>query len=749
MNKFTDKTVISLSKDASFESANPQMVATGPAHHNQTHGGPASSATVTATATASRKITRLLVANRGEIACRIMKTAQAMGIETIAVYSEADRHAKHVRMADHAVLIGPASAQASYLNVSRIIEAATALNADAIHPGYGFLSENAELARACQQNDLIFIGPPVKAMLAMSSKSEAKSIMARAHVPLLPGYHGEDNDLNVLVKAAAEIGYPVLVKAALGGGGKGMRIVEHADALPEAILSAKREARSAFGYDLVLIEKYLTNPRHIEVQVFADMNGNTVYLSDRDCSIQRRHQKIVEEAPAPNLPEHLRTAMGEAAVNAAKAIGYVGAGTVEFLLDGQGQFYFMEMNTRLQVEHPVTELVTGQDLVHWQIRVAEGSPLPLQQHEISHWGHAMEVRIYAEDPAQDFLPSSGSLAYLAEPEHCAPPLSDGVQVRVDSGICQGDIVTSHYDPMLAKLIVWSPERHETIRQLSSALAEYRIIGLETNISYLQQILNHPVFVQATMTTHFIQDHQDDLNGDDAPAIAFQPRQQGDAPIQVPLTTLFAAVSAIKPTSPMSHWRLNQRPYHVVPVRTLQGKTYLFRFEIATADPSISTDSSQCSLSLTQITIDDQLHDLDFNHNHNRIRLMAMNPQANSQLFEIELQAQRYRFTLVHHETKTHIFYQRWHTPYLTGHDIEREQSHEDQVQQAVAPLNGIVTALLCQTGDTVEKDQPLLVIEAMKMEYTVRAPHPGTLSAVLYAIGDQVAHGDLLVEFTE
>ncbi|WP_315903264.1 acetyl-CoA carboxylase biotin carboxylase subunit [Photobacterium sp. TY1-4] len=746
MNKFTDKTLVSLSKDASFESSDPQM-STSPAHHDQAEGEPASSATVIATATASRKITRLLVANRGEIACRIMKTAQAMGIETIAVYSEADRHAKHVRMADHAVLIGPASAQASYLNVSRIIEAATALDADAIHPGYGFLSENAELAQACQQNDLIFIGPPVKAMLAMSSKSEAKSIMACAQVPLLPGYHGEDNDLNILVKAAADIGYPVLVKAALGGGGKGMRIVEHADALPEAIQSAKREARSAFGDDLVLIEKYLTNPRHIEVQVFADMNGNTVYLSDRDCSIQRRHQKIVEEAPAPNLPEHLRTAMGEAAVNAAKAIGYVGAGTVEFLLDGQGQFYFMEMNTRLQVEHPVTELVTGQDLVHWQICVAEGSPLPLQQHEISHRGHAMEVRIYAEDPAQDFLPSSGTLAYLAEPEHSAPLIPGGVQVRVDSGICQGDIVTSHYDPMLAKLIVWSPERHETIRQLSSALAEYRIVGLETNISYLQQIINHPVFVQAAMTTHFIQDHQDDLNGDDAPAIAFPPNQQGDAPIAVPLTALFAALSAIKPTSPMSHWRLNQRPYHVVPVRTLKGETYLFRFEIAPVDPAIGT--SQGSLSLTQITIDDQLHDLDISHNHNRIRLMTMPPQADSQLFEIELQTKRYRFTHVHHETKTHIFYQRWHIPYLTGHDIEREQSHEDQAQQAVAPLNGIVTALLCQAGNTVEKDQPLLVIEAMKMEYTVRAPHPGTLSAVLYAIGDQVAHGDLLVEFTE
>ncbi|WP_439651432.1 acetyl/propionyl/methylcrotonyl-CoA carboxylase subunit alpha [Photobacterium atrarenae] len=697
-------------------------------------------------ATASRKVSRLLVANRGEIACRIMKTAHAMGIETIAVYSEADRHAKHVHLADHAVLIGPAPAQASYLDVSRIVAAATALNADAIHPGYGFLSENAELARACEKNNLIFIGPPVKAMLAMSSKSEAKSIMARAQVPLLPGYHGEDNHLNVLVKSAADIGYPVLVKAALGGGGKGMRIVEHADALPEAIRSAKREAQSAFGDDLVLIEKYLTNPRHIEVQVFADMDGNTVYLSDRDCSIQRRHQKIVEEAPAPNLPKRLRSAMGEAAVNAAKAIGYVGAGTVEFLLDAQGNFYFMEMNTRLQVEHPVTELITGQDLVQWQILVAEGKPLPLQQNEIVHQGHAIEVRIYAEDPTQDFLPSSGVLTYLHEPEQSDPSVSGNVQIRVDSGVRQGDSVTSHYDPMLAKLIVWSPDRAGTIHQLSKALADYRMIGLATNIGYLQQVLNHPVFIQAAMTTHFIQDHQTDLSGDNVPAVHFQPSQQNAQVVRVPITALFAAVSAINSTPPVSHWRLNQRPFRIVPVHSLQGETYLFRFEIERADPTLSAQTSQ-ALCLTEITINDDKFSLEPDANHMHLR--ASSSQDDEQLYELELQAQRYRFAQIHRDTRTHIFYQRWHTPYLTGHDIEREQSHEDQAQQAIAPLNGIVTALHCQAGDIVEKDQPLLVIEAMKMEYTVQAPYSGTVSTVLYAVGDQVAHGDLLVELTE
>lgn len=741
MNKFTDKNVVSLSKDAQLNQPGHCAVASGPCQEGQPRNDP------TAQGHSCKKISRLLVANRGEIACRIMKTAHTMGIETIAVYSEADRHAKHVHMADHAVLIGPAPAQASYLDVSRIIAAATALNADAIHPGYGFLSENAELARACEQSDLIFIGPPVKAMLAMSSKSEAKSIMARAQVPLLPGYHGEDNDLNVLVKAAADIGYPVLVKAALGGGGKGMRIVEHADALPEAIRSAKREAQSAFGDDLVLIEKYLTNPRHIEVQVFADTNGNTVYLSDRDCSIQRRHQKIVEEAPAPNLPERLRTAMGEAAVNAAQAIGYIGAGTVEFLLDAQGNFYFMEMNTRLQVEHPVTELITGQDLVQWQIGVAEGQPLPLRQQDIAHHGHAIEVRIYAEDPTQDFLPSSGTLTYLHEPVQSNPAASGNVQIRVDSGVRQGDSVTSHYDPMLAKLIAWSPDRAGTIHQLSKALADYRMIGLATNIGYLQQVLNHPVFIQAAMTTHFIQDHQADLSDDDAPVVHFQPYQQNAQAVRVPITALFAAVSAINPAPPVvSHWRLNQHPYRVVPVRSLQGETYLFRFEITQADPTLSSQTSQ-ALCLTEITMNEHTFSLEPDANHMHLR--AIKSQADDPLYELELQAQRHRFAQIHRDTRTHIFYQRWHTPYLTGHDIEREQSHEDQAQQAIAPLNGIVTALHCQAGDIVEKDQPLLVIEAMKMEYTVRAPYSGAVSAVLYAVGDQVAHGDLLVELSE
>lgn len=741
MNKFTDKTVVSLSKDAPINAPGQPAAASGPCPKSQKQ------TTAPTQAQHGKKISRLLIANRGEIACRIITTARKMGIETIAVYSETDRRARHVRMADQAVLIGPAPAQSSYLSVERMISAATELNADAIHPGYGFLSENAELARACEQNDLIFIGPPVPAMLAMSSKSEAKAIMTRAKVPLLPGYHGQDNELNVLSKAAADIGYPVLVKAALGGGGKGMRIVDHPDALPEAIRSAKREAQSAFGDDLMLIEKYLTNPRHIEVQIFADADGNTVYLSDRDCSIQRRHQKIVEEAPAPNLSASLRKAMGEAAVSAARAIGYIGAGTVEFLLDAQGHFYFMEMNTRLQVEHPVTELITGQDLVQWQIRVAEGKPLPLQQHDITHQGHAIEVRIYAEDPAQDFLPSSGTIAYLHEPALPNPDSAEHLQLRVDSGISQGDTVTSYYDPMLAKLIAWSPERNETIRQLSAALANYRLIGLATNISYLQQVLNHPVFIQAAMTTHFIQDHQADLDDDDIPQMDFEPFHPDEPPIGVPLTALFAAISTIKQTTPVSHWRLNQAPYQVVPVRTQQGAIYQFRFEIQPPTLAASSEAGFHSLRLTQLTIDDQQHPLA--RGNPSIHLMAIAPQPEGAGYELEIQEQRYRFTQIHGDPRTHIFYQRWHMAYLTGHDIEQEQSDETEALQATAPLNGIVTALYCKRGEAVEKNQPLLVIEAMKMEYTVRAPHGGTVAAVLFTVGDQVSHGDQLVELTE
>ena len=418
----------------------------------------------------------ILIANRGEIACRIIDTAHQLGIRCIAVYSDADREARHVALADEAYHIGPSPSQESYLCVDKIIDIATRAEAQAIHPGYGFLSESPILAKACQENDLVFIGPPIQAIESMGSKSAAKMIMEQAGVPLISGYHGENQDESHLCKQAQEIGYPVLLKAAFGGGGKGMRVVENARAFSESLAGAKREALASFGNDKILIEKYLTQPRHVEVQVFADQHGNCIYLADRDCSIQRRHQKIIEEAPAPDVPDDIRKAMGESAVRAAKAIDYVGAGTVEFLYDN-GDFYFMEMNTRLQVEHPVTEMITGQDLVRWQLHVATGGELPLTQEEVTIEGHAIEARIYAEDPDNDFLPATGKLNYLRQPN-----ISN--HLRVDTGVRENDEVSTFYDPMIAKLIAWDESREQAIRRLTSGIDEYRISGVQTNLEFL-------------------------------------------------------------------------------------------------------------------------------------------------------------------------------------------------------------------------------------------------------------------------
>jgi len=412
---------------------------------------------------------KILIANRGEIACRVIKTARKMGIATVAVYSDADRDALHVRLADEAIHIGAAPARESYLLADKILAAAKETGAQAVHPGYGFLSENAAFAQACADSGISFVGPPTSAIEAMGSKSAAKNIMEKANVPLVPGYHGDDQNPELLRAASDKMGYPVLLKATAGGGGKGMRQVWAAEEFDEALAAAKRESLSSFGDDTMLVEKYLTKPRHVEVQVFCDTLGNAVYLAERDCSVQRRHQKVIEEAPAPNMSDALRQKMGETAVQAAQAINYAGAGTVEFLLDEDGSYYFMEMNTRLQVEHPVTEMVTGQDLVEWQLKVAYGEALPLRQDEVRVNGHAFEARIYAEDPDNDFLPVTGTLEFLQPPEESA-------HVRVDTGVCQGDEVSVYYDPMIAKLIVWDESRERALQRLASALKEYRIGG---------------------------------------------------------------------------------------------------------------------------------------------------------------------------------------------------------------------------------------------------------------------------------
>ena len=448
-------------------------------------------------------INKLLIANRGEIACRIIKTATTLGIKTVAVYSDADKNAMHVNMADEAIYLGASPSKESYLKAELIIEKSKELGVDAIHPGYGFLSENAKFATLCAENNIIFVGPPASAIEAMGSKSAAKKIMEDAGVPLVPGYHGDNQDELTLKAAADEMGYPVLLKAAAGGGGKGMRQVWSGSEFTQALNAAKRESMASFGDDHMLVEKYLTRPRHVEIQVFCDELGNGVYLFERDCSVQRRHQKIIEEAPAPNMSQEIREKMGEAAIKAAKAINYVGAGTVEFLLDEDGSFYFMEMNTRLQVEHPVTEMITNEDLVQWQLTVAEGKALPKTQHELVLSGHAFEARIYAEDPDNEFLPCTGTLNLLR------PPVQTEV-VRVDTGVREGDEVSVYYDPMIAKLVVWGESREIALKRLIHALNNYYIEGLSTNISFLKRVASHDAFQNAELTTTFIDKHSDSL-----------------------------------------------------------------------------------------------------------------------------------------------------------------------------------------------------------------------------------------------
>ena len=445
---------------------------------------------------------KILIANRGEIACRVTKTARRLGIKTVAVYSDADSGARHVAMADEAMHIGPSPARDSYLVAEKIIAAARHTGAEAVHPGYGFLSENAGFAEACAKAGLVFIGPPPSAIRAMGSKSEAKKIMEKARVPLVPGYHGDDQSPDLLAGEAARIGFPVLIKASAGGGGKGMRVVESAEKFGDALAGAKREAKASFADDHVLVEKYLTRPRHIEIQVFADSH-NCLYLFERDCSIQRRHQKVIEEAPAPNMDPARRQAMGEAAVAAAKAIGYQGAGTVEFIADQDGTFFFMEMNTRLQVEHPVTEAITGQDLVEWQLLVAAGGRMPLTQEQLRIDGHAVEVRLYAEDPSRNFLPSTGTLVHLRLPE-------EGPHVRVDTGVRQGDTVTPFYDPMIAKVIVHDRDRTSAMRRMAALMGETEVVGVTTNAALLQALCSHPAFVNGEVDTGFIERHRGDL-----------------------------------------------------------------------------------------------------------------------------------------------------------------------------------------------------------------------------------------------
>ncbi|BDR20057.1 acetyl/propionyl/methylcrotonyl-CoA carboxylase subunit alpha [Vibrio diabolicus] len=657
---------------------------------------------------------RILIANRGEIACRIIKTAKSMAIETVAVYSEADRSSLHVKQADFAEFIGPAPASESYLDIDAIIDAAKKWQADAIHPGYGFLSENPKLAKACSENDIVFIGPSTSAIEAMGSKSQAKAIMSEANVPLVPGYHGTDNSIEHLSAEAEKIGYPVMLKATQGGGGKGMRVVNSAAELPLAIDGAQREALSSFGDKQLLVEKCILQPRHVEIQVFADQHGNCVYLSDRDCSIQRRHQKVVEEAPAPGLSDELRKQMGEAAIQAAQAIDYVGAGTVEFLLDSRGQFYFMEMNTRLQVEHPVTELITGVDLVEWQFKVAAGECLPISQSEITHNGHSIELRIYAEDADNDFMPSTGRIDYLQE------PISDSnvrlAFLRVDSGVTQDDTISEYYDPMISKLIVWGQTRDIALKQLKQALTQYHVRGVTTNIGYLHSIISQPAFAEIELDTGFLITHQQGIN------------EQQSVSDSIWLT--LAAVA---------RWNdlISKNDSSTLPSPTKRGfrlsvdNVYRFNFTNANVNHQVRLHQSpQDTEAHFTVRCGEELHQVTLLENDNP--------------FIVDIDNVRYTFNALNDEQKTTVFYLGQQRTFAHQPSFESPKGKDDELSPT-APLNGVISAVMVNKGDKVAAGDPLLVLEAMKMEYTITAPVAATVDEVFYQHGDQVQHGSILL----
>ncbi|WP_332673374.1 acetyl/propionyl/methylcrotonyl-CoA carboxylase subunit alpha [Aromatoleum sp.] len=659
---------------------------------------------------------KILIANRGEIACRVIKTARRMGIRTVAVYSEADANARHVRLADEAVLIGPAAAKESYLVIDRIIAAAKQTGAQAIHPGYGFLSENEVFCDACEREGIVFIGPPVSAIRAMGSKSEAKKLMEQAGVPLTPGYHGDNQEPGFLHEQADRIGYPVLIKAAAGGGGKGMRLVEKSDDFEAALASCKREAASSFSDEHVLVEKYVTRPRHIEIQVFGDTHGNCVYLFERDCSVQRRHQKVLEEAPAPGMTPERRAAMGKAAVEAAKAVSYVGAGTVEFIANQDGTFYFMEMNTRLQVEHPVTEMITGLDLVEWQLRVAAGELLPLAQEQLQIRGHALEARIYAEDPAKGFLPSTGKLLHLAPP-------AEGLHVRVDTGVEEGDEISPFYDPMIAKLIVWDENRDQALARMLQALADYRVVGVANNIEFLSRLTACPAFAGADLDTGLIEREKAYLfpEGETPPAEVYFVAALAEL-LRENLRAEDESRRGSDPVSPWhvrDGWRLN----------STANRALIFRLGEAQKTVQVAYRGDRYTLTV------------DGHPAEARGRLNAHGGMR------VELDGTRMDATVISAGRMRHVFLHGRSWQFANVDPLHFSGEGGGAEGGLLAPMPGKVIALLAEAGAKVAKGAPLLILEAMKMEHTINAPAAGTVKAFRYVVGDQVGDGAELVEF--
>jgi 3-methylcrotonyl-CoA carboxylase alpha subunit len=655
-----------------------------------------------------RQFRTLLIANRGEIACRVIRTAKAMGLRTVAVYSDADRDAMHVAMADEAVLLGPARARDSYLNIARVIEAARQSGAQAVHPGYGFLSENAEFAQACLDAGLVFVGPTAEMMTAMGSKSGSKALMEKAGVPLVPGYHGEAQDETTLAKAADKIGFPVLVKASAGGGGRGMRAVNSAGELAAAIVSAKREAKAAFGDDRMLIEKFVQNPRHIEVQIIGDSHGNLLSLFERECTLQRRHQKVIEEAPSPTLNATQREVVCAAARKAAGAVNYVGAGTIEFVSDGKDVF-FIEMNTRLQVEHPVTELITGIDLVEWQLRVAFGEKLPLAQDEIKLNGHAIEARVYAENPHKNFMPSVGRIRTWHTPEQ-----SNGL--RIDAGYREGDTVSPHYDAMLAKVIAWAPTRDAAIERLNRGLEETDVRGVVTNIPFLSALVTHPDVRANAIDTGFIERELKTLTPPSATS--------GDLELCAAVAGILIEEAKATKTEAPSPWRtagwmpVGRRQRRFV-FRHGQGAEQEACLHYGNGPAKISIDEREFAFTSSP-TIDGGF---DLTLDGMKSHIVAV-----IEGHELYLRTRNGRFDL------------HWVDPF--GGDDE-EQVGEDKI---VAPLPGTVVALLAEIGAKLEKGAPILTLEVMKMEQTLRAPFAGVLKVIKCKVGDIVQEGVELAE---
>jgi geranyl-CoA carboxylase alpha subunit len=645
---------------------------------------------------------KILVANRGEIACRVIRTAKKMGYRTVAVYSEADRQSLHVELADEAVCIGPASASESYLRIDAIMEACAKTGADAVHPGYGFLSENADFARACEKNNVTFIGPPVDAIHLMGSKRLSKIAMIAAGVPCIPGYEGDDQSDATLIKEAERVGLPLMIKASAGGGGRGMRVVTDSAEITEQLKSARSEAKNAFGSEELILERAVIRPRHVEIQVFGDQHGNVIHLGERDCSVQRRHQKVVEEAPSPAVSEELRARMGAAAVDAAKSCQYVGAGTVEFLLDDKGEFFFLEMNTRLQVEHPVTELITGLDLVALQIRVARGEALPLSQEQVRLTGHAIEVRLYAEDPAQNFLPQTGEIMGWRE--------ADGEGVRIDHGLRVGQTVGSHYDPMLAKMIAWGDTREDARRRLIRAIEDTVLVGVNDNRRFLANILRHDAFRDGAATTAFL---SDEFAED--PSLSIQS-------LPAPAWAVGALLRSLDSPVPDS-----VRGWHSTAMRP---QPMLLRCQEQTQAVAIEYRDRGADIIVADTRVS--------------LRILSQEPE----LLILEVGGIR---TAVPYHNALNASWFSWHgTSFALTDETHQPPAANDGAGSGLirAPMDGLVLDVRCQKGQKVSKGEVLAVMEAMKMEHSLRADVDGTVETVSIQGGDQVKGKQIVLTIT-